>query len=303
MEENDRDKEKQELVPTVEYEVIDQADDQAIVEMMTGQAIQDYVYSFKQSGRVVEGLTLAGINEAANRRGGIVVEDIQFEEREDSWIAIVKATDSFTGSSRYGAFEQPKKTGSRDDPFAFTKAIHKAQRNAIKQLLPVPIIKEVLNYYLHGQKSASIQSETALSVGAERTAVDKKDSAQKSVFTMASRLRERLEQQGISQTDFWGYVKRRYNVTSRDDMTEGQWTQLSKELSLVERNPESFKELISRIRQVQAAQADAEIISEDVPPFTKGGQGGFTGVNRVEPEETEIESPSQDTDKPHDSLF
>lgn len=293
MAENDRDKEKQELVPTVEYEVIDQADDQAIVEMMTGQAIQDYVYSFKQGGRVVEGLTLAGINEAANRRGGIVVEDIQFEEKEDSWIAIVKATDSFTGSSRYGAFEQPKKTGSRDDPFAFTKAIHKAQRNAIKQLLPVPIIKEVLNYYLHGKKPASIQSQTTLSLGAGRATVDKADSAQTSVFAMASRLRERLEQQGISQTDFWGYVKRRYNVTSRDDMAESQWTQLAKELSLVERNPESFKELISRIRQVEAAQADAEIISED----------GFTGVNRVESEDTEIESPGQDNDRPHDSLF
>ncbi|MFQ6039821.1 MAG: hypothetical protein ACE5PV_03110 [Candidatus Poribacteria bacterium] len=303
MPENDRDKEKQELVPTVEYEVIDQADDQAIVEMMTGQAIQDYVYSFKQGGRVIEGLTLAGINEAANRRGGIAVEDIQFEEKEDSWIAIVKATDSFTGSSRYGAFEQPKKTGARDDPFAFTKAIHKAQRNAIKQLLPVPIIKEVLNYYLHGKNPASIQSQTALPTGAGRTAGDKTDSAQKSVFAMASRLRERLEQQGISQTDFWGYVRRRYNVTSRDDMTESQWTQLAKELSLVERNPESFKELISRIRQVKAAQADAEIISEDVPPFPKGGQGGFTGANRVEQEDTEIESPDQDNDRPHDSLF
>ncbi|MBM3242606.1 hypothetical protein FJZ31_40615 [Candidatus Poribacteria bacterium] len=284
MAENDREKEKHELAPSVEYEVIDQADDQAIVEMMTGQAIQDYVYSFKQGGRVVEGLTLAGINEAANRRGGIVVEDIQFEEKENSWIAIVKATDSFTGSSRYGAFEQAKKTGGKDDPFAFTKAIHKAQRNAIKQLLPVPIIKEILNYYLHGKRPASIQAQTTLALGvpqAERPAGDKTDSAQKSVFTMANRLRERLEQQGISQTDFWGYVKRRYNVTSRDDMTETQWTQLSKELSIVEKNPESFKELISRIRQVEAAQADVEIIEES--------------------EETEI--PYQDIDKPHDSLF
>lgn len=281
MAENDREKERHELVPSVEYEVIDQADDQAIIEMMTGQAIQDYVYSFKQGGRVVEGLTLAGINEAANRRGGVVVEDIQFEEKEDSWIAIVKATDTFTGSSRYGAFEQPKKTGGKDDPFAFTKAIHKAQRNAIKQLLPVPIIREILNYYLHGKKPASIQSQTTLSLGAGQPAGDKADSAQKSVFTMASRLRERLEQQGISQTDFWGYVKRRYNVTSRDDMTETQWTQLSKELSIAEKNPESFKELISRIRQVEAAQADVEIIEES--------------------EETEI--PDQDADKPHESLF
>jgi hypothetical protein len=263
--------------------VIDQADDHAIIEMMTGQAIQDYAYSFKQGGRTIEGLTLAGINEAANRRGGIVVEDIQFEEKEDSWIALVKATDTFTGSSRYGAFEQPKKMGNREDPFAFTKAIHKAQRNAIKQLLPVPVIKEILNYYLHGKKPASVQSQTTLSLESGRSAGDKADNVQKNVFTIASRLRERLEQQGISQMDFWGYVKRKYNVTSRDDMTETQWAQLSKELSLVERNPENFKELISRIRQAITAQAETEIVTES--------------------EETEMEQNAEDEDKPYDSLF
>jgi hypothetical protein len=76
-------------------------------------------------------------------------------------------------------------------------------------------------------------------------------------------------------------------------MTETQWIQLSKELSLVERNPENLKELMSRIRQVEAAQADAEIISED----------GFTSVDHVESKDTEIESPGQDNDRPHDSLF
>ena len=141
---------KEEMVPvTAEYEVVDQVDDQAIVELMTGQTIQNYVYSFKQGGRVVEGLTLAGINEAANRRGGIQVEEMKYEELEHSWIATVKAVDTITGSSRWGAYEQPKMNGSRTDPFAFTKAVHKAQRNAIKQLLPVPVIREVLNFYLN----------------------------------------------------------------------------------------------------------------------------------------------------------
>ena len=129
-----------ELVPVSEYEVLEKVDDQAIIQMMTGQAIKDYVYSFKQGGKVVEGLTLAGINEAANRRGGIEVAEIEYTERDQSWLAVAKATDCITGSSRYGACEQPKSAGSRPDPFAFTKAIHKAQRNAIKQLLPVPVL-------------------------------------------------------------------------------------------------------------------------------------------------------------------
>merc|ERR1712096_170206 len=97
-----------EIAPLSEFEVLEQVDDQAIVQMMTGQAIKDYVYSFKQGGKVVEGLTLAGINEAANRRGGIEVDTIEHEERDKSWIAVVKAVDTITGSSRYGACEQKR---------------------------------------------------------------------------------------------------------------------------------------------------------------------------------------------------
>ena len=153
---------KDEIVPvTAEYEVVDQVDDQAIVELMTGQTIQDYVYSFKQGGRVVEGLTLAGINEAANRRGGIQVEEVKYEELDHSWIATAKAVDTITGSSRYGAYEQPKMNGSRPDPFAFTKAIHKAQRNAIKQLIPVPVIRDVLNFYLHRKAEEATRSNNS----------------------------------------------------------------------------------------------------------------------------------------------
>ena len=128
-------------------------DDKSIIADMQGHAIEDYVYSFTQGGRKVQGLTLAGINEAANRRGGLEIESIQYKETEDSWQVIAKAVDTITNNSRYGACEQSKKMGSKQDPFAFTKAVHKAQRNALKQLIPVPVIKEVLSHYLKTNKS------------------------------------------------------------------------------------------------------------------------------------------------------
>ena len=126
-------------------------DDRSIIADMQGHAIEDYVYSFTQGGRKVQGLTLAGINEAANRRGGLEIESIQYKETDNSWQVIAKAVDTITGSSRYGACEQSKKMGSKTDPFAFTKAVHKAQRNALKQLIPVPVIKEVLSHYLENR--------------------------------------------------------------------------------------------------------------------------------------------------------
>ncbi len=260
---------KNELVPVADYEVLDQVDDQAIVEMMTGQAIQDYVYSFKQGGKTVEGLTLAGINEAANRRGGIQVDDVKYEERDHSWLATAKATDTVTGSSRYGAYEQPKRMGNREDPFAFTKAVHKAQRNAVKQLLPVAVIKEVLNFYLHRQAGG----ETAQMGLPSAAATGRITNAQKAAFSMATKLEGKLEEQGITKSDFWNYVKRRYAVESRNDMTELQWTQLSAELQAGASAPELFKELVGRIQQLEAAAKTSEVPESPEPPLALNEEG------------------------------
>ena len=258
---------KEEMVPvTAEYAVVDQVDDQAIVELMTGQTIQDYVYSFKQGGRTVEGLTLAGINEAANRRGGIQVEEVKYEELDNSWIATAKAVDTITGSSRYGAYEQPKMAGNRPDPFAFTKAIHKAQRNAIKQLIPVPVIREVLNFYLHrkaGSGNSAPQQQIPQSGGNIAQ-------AQKAAFAIANNLAEPLEKKGITKAALWDYIKRKYSVESRNDMTEMQWTQLAAELKAAETNPQLLNDLCERIKQLTAATNESEVPvtteeSEDKP--------------------------------------
>lgn len=259
-----QDSKKNEMVPVAEYEVLDEVDDRAIVEMMTGQAIEDYVYSFKQGGRKVEGLTLAGINEAANRRGGIQIDSVDYEEREHSWLAMAKATDTVTGSSRYGAYEQAKAIGNRSDPHAFTKAIHKAQRNAIKQLLPVHVIKEVLNYYLNRQ-SAPAKPETELNTSPQQ---DKISGAQKAAFALSAKLEGRLKKRGIARSDFWSYVRRRYAVESRNDMTEQQWTQLSAELKAAETSKKLFNQLLTRIRQLEAAVEASEVPEspEAVPP-------------------------------------
>ena len=247
---------KEEMVPvTAEYAVVDQVDDQAIVELMTGQTIQDYVYSFKQGGRTVEGLTLAGINEAANRRGGIQVEEVEYEELDNSWIATVKAVDTITGSSRWGAYEQPKMAGGRSDPFAFTKAIHKAQRNAIKQLIPVPVIREVLNFYLHRKTgNGNSKPQPQLQQGAGNIA-----QAQKAAFAIASNLAEPLEKKGITKADLWNYIKRKYSVESRNDMSEMQWTQLSAELKAAETTPELLDALCERVKQLTAAAQESDV--------------------------------------------
>ena len=81
-------------------------EDQQIVAQMTGQVIKQYVYQFRQDGCLVEGLTIQGINDAASRHGHIdSSEVVKCEERETSWIAIVKAVDLQSGRATIGACE------------------------------------------------------------------------------------------------------------------------------------------------------------------------------------------------------
>ena len=246
---------------------IEQRDDQEIVLMMSGQAIDSYVYSYRQGGRTVEGLTLAGVNEAANRRGGIQVEEAQYEDRENSWIAVVKATDTLTGNSRYGACEQPKKQGGREDPYAFTKAVHKAQRNAVKQLLPTPMIQEVIEFYRQSkrgpQRRPPENKRTALNPPAKDSNESKKSGGaisnqQKAAFASANKLRKPLEQAGVTQEDFWNYVRRRFHVETRNDMSEDHWATLSAELSAASKDRQLFKTLADNAQKVVQAQKDAE---------------------------------------------
>ena len=230
-----------------EHEVLTRIDDQAIIDMMTGHAIQDYVYSFKRGGRNIEGLTLAGINEAANRRGGIQVEEAEHKETDDSWCAIVKATDTITGSSRYGAFEQPKMTGGKVDPFAFTKAIHKAQRNAIKQLIPVTLIKELLNFYLNRSKGSG---------SAQPQLDDSTAKAKKATFAVVNEILGTLSEQDITNADLWEYMKRRCGVVNQNDVTIVQWSKLTAELKTAKDNPEKMEELCASIKQLMAASEE-----------------------------------------------
>ncbi len=234
---------------------IESKDDAAIIAEITGGGValaQDYVYSFKQGGKTVSGLTIAGINEAANRRGGIEVTELTHEERGDSWLATAKAVDTGTGSERWGAYEQNKKLpNGKNDPFAFTKANHKAQRNAIRQLLPVSVIKQVLNFYLYG-----IKPDT--SMPAEPPPKD--DAQMKRCFALAKKLESKLMNSNISPDNFWDWVRIRYQVDSRAEMTPQEWAELAAELDASERNHAKFHELVNSICDL----IDTEIVGEQV---------------------------------------
>lgn len=61
-------------------------------------------------------------------------------------------------------------------------------------------------------------------------------------------LTTKLDAQDISKRNFWDYVKRKFEVESRNDMTELQWTELAAELKAAETTQTLFDELVKRIK-------------------------------------------------------
>ena len=148
--------------PQEVYRLWDQRDENQIVDALKGRYLDEFVYSYCRRHKsvdgkrppectctdVITGLSWLGVQEAAREYRGIHVplEKMQKVETEDSIEVTLEAIDTKTDSSRIGIASQSKKiklhTGQlMDDSFCAAKAMAKAQRNAIRPLLPVVLIK------------------------------------------------------------------------------------------------------------------------------------------------------------------
>ncbi len=141
----------------------DAADADLIEASLKGAVVAErLVYQIKVGGQIVTGLSIVGVKEVVrwfNENKGLglrINDDLKWEVRtlngEEYFIAIVSAVDN-TGQRWYGAAMQPLMIKTRDgrsllDPFALPKAISKAQRNALRALLPEPLIQELINRWV-----------------------------------------------------------------------------------------------------------------------------------------------------------
>lgn len=161
------------LDPADVYRRMDRADEVLILEELQGRALQTFLYSFSNRGARMTDLTVAGVNEAVrlmNERGGTQIgisEQAPIVEREEvdgkKYIRVmVFARDSrMPGSGKWGTAVEPlyfEKGGW--DKFAFTKALNKAERNALKKQIPEEFRQMLIAQYLgtvHHQQLKSIE--------------------------------------------------------------------------------------------------------------------------------------------------
>lgn len=179
-----------ELVPAYPEDVfraMSAADESQLVQELTGNASSALLYGFQQGGKQVIGLSAAGVSEAARQmcaRGlgkphvtadpapifetieievakGAKKEGVDQTEVQSGTSCLVYAEDSLSGAGAWGHAQQPDrmrvkvrgKYEFKQDPFAKTKALSKASRNALERLLPLSLVEALKAQY----RGSSIQ--------------------------------------------------------------------------------------------------------------------------------------------------
>ncbi len=147
------------------FRVMDRADEIQILDELQGRALEAMVYSFSSGGTQITDLSYAGVREVvrtlnrdrytAIRISGTVPPTIEetVEEGESFYRVMVYAEDVATGMGQWGTAVEPKhmklKSGkTRWDKFALTKALNKAQRNAMKACIPLEFQQTIVAQFL-----------------------------------------------------------------------------------------------------------------------------------------------------------
>jgi len=143
------------------YTLINERDDQQVIMELQGAFLSDFVYSFPTKEGKVTGLSWAGVKEVARRMGHISVDELNISETPDvngkvgTYRVLAKAHDTQNDVYMFGIAEQAKKMLLRsgeyvDDLHALSKCVSRAQRNAIRTLIPEAFVKSMLESFTKG---------------------------------------------------------------------------------------------------------------------------------------------------------
>lgn len=134
------------------YHQMDRMDEQQILDEIKGASLEKLVYI---SGNI-KMLSLAGVREAVRRLNAGGQARIRITDREpivtetDDYVEVrVYAEDALNGGGSWGFKRQDKKTARG---FALEMALSKAQRNALRSLIPEQWVVEMLSAFVDQQR-------------------------------------------------------------------------------------------------------------------------------------------------------
>ena len=141
-----------------EFSIVERRDEEQIIAELKGQVIKEYFYESK--GKTI--ISYTGVKEISREYGNNEADLVDMRETDDAWIVVCKATDTERKITRLGASTQSKidRFSGNPDEFCFQKAFSKAQRNALKTILPVTIITKAIEAW-KAQKGGSTSKTNA----------------------------------------------------------------------------------------------------------------------------------------------
>lgn len=139
------------------FDLMNRRDDEQVLLEIQGGFLEEFVYSFPTKEGKVTGLSWVGTKEVARQMGNISVEDCDILETPDTYRVKCRAKDIQRNVTMFGVAEQAKrmklKTGEEiPDLHAMSKAVSRAQRNAIRGLIPEIFIKKMIEQYIQDKE-------------------------------------------------------------------------------------------------------------------------------------------------------
>ena len=219
------------------YEVEELVDDAIAAGGWSPQMRNEYVYTFKQGGREIRGLTSAAIAHIALEHG-ISITNIEKEILKDGVLftatAVKKMPDLEDCLTAYGCAYQPFLSGGKPDVFCWQKALTKACRNARRQLIPATMIISATEQLLNLTPGVKPKPQA---IDSGEAPIEKADDsndpdellkrATRECFATYRENKARLEKRNISEYLFWECVRERYNVLSSKGMKREQFKEVT----------------------------------------------------------------------------
>jgi len=161
-----------------QFSELEKRDEAQILEELQGNILREMFYETRDKKTIVSWI---GIKEIARNYGGIDVNLVEKSDLGDQWFVCVKAADKRNGYSMLGASTQAKMMDIHNldeagkwlkdeggkytfhkepDPFVLQKAFSKAQRNAIRALIPETYFAQMIDTWRKGAKAAPTRIPT-----------------------------------------------------------------------------------------------------------------------------------------------
>jgi len=166
-----------------DFKELELRDERQILEELQGNILKEMFYETREKKTVVSWI---GIKEIARNYGGIDVNLVEKSDLGEQWLVVVKATDKKNCYSMLGASTQSKMMDIHNldeagkwmkdeggkytfhkepDPFVLQKAFSKAQRNAIRALIPETYFAQMIDTW---RKRAEAPTRTTASTNDTR---------------------------------------------------------------------------------------------------------------------------------------